>query len=32
MTFDSQRKRAVLFGGGQGGILHQDTWELFEVA
>jgi hypothetical protein len=32
MTFDSQRKRAVLFGGGQGAILRQDTWELFEMA
>jgi hypothetical protein len=32
MTFDSQRKRAVLFGGGQGEVLRQDTWELFELA
>jgi hypothetical protein len=32
MTFDGQRKRAVLFGGGQGGLLRRDTWELFEVA
>jgi hypothetical protein len=31
MTFDSQRKRAVLFSGGPGGILRQDTWELLEV-
>jgi hypothetical protein len=32
MTFDSLRKRAVLFGGGQAGMLRQDTWELPEVA
>jgi len=32
MTFDSLRKRAVLFGGGQAGVLRQDTWELSEVA
>jgi hypothetical protein len=25
MTFDSQRKRAVLFGGGQGEVLRQDS-------
>ena len=31
MTFDSQQKRAVLFGGGQGEVLRQDTWELFEL-
>ena len=32
MAFDSQRQRAVLFGGGQGGVLRHDTWELSEVA
>ena len=31
MTFDSGRKRAVLFGGGQGGVLRRDTWELSEL-
>jgi hypothetical protein len=32
VTFDSRRKRAVLFGGIQSGVLRHDTWELFEVA